>query len=860
MREWGKDPIDEELREHFEALRHERLAAGDTEEQATRFARHRLGHVVAIGEEVRGLSWFHRADAIWRHGRFALRSFHRHGGAYLLATAILSIGIALSVAVFSLVDAVVLAPLPIPEQDRVHLLWKTDPLNSPRLVGEMAYPELADLQATMPEWEHVALFPAAPYGNGRVLQTGTGDPIQIESCPATPAFFKALGVAPAMGRDFEPGDTAPVVVLSDRVWREQFGGRADVVNTQVRLNGRGHTVIGVMPPAFDFPRGVGLWVNLPASIKRSMIWLQAVGRARPGVSRQQLQASADRTFRMQVTDHPDEYVNSQRSVVTPIAEFLTGSSKTQLLLSLGASILLLLSACVSAGNLFLSRALARRQEVATRASLGATPGQILAQFATEAMLAAGMAATAGGVLAAGLIRLLVRWAPAEIPRIETAGLNLGALLFAAGVALLAALACGVGPALLVRGKHLDALMRDGGTRTAGSCTGRRLQRAFVFLQAAFTVVILVAGTMLFASYRAMLRTDIGLGHRDALTINLALRGPRVTPESFRAFYLELIERLRATPEITHAAGVLLRPLEGTIGWDTEYTMEFENGTRDPDRVRKANFEAVTTGYFAAIGTPLLEGRDFNEHDTMESEKVVIISRSLAEHFRAAGLEPLGQRMRTFGETRKIVGVTADARYRGVVRAGEDVYVPNRQVNVPTNYLVVRGRVPAGQLLRVVRQTVKHMDPEQAMAGEATLGELVEKNTARERFNVAILLLFAIGAVVLAAAGILSVVRESITVRAKEIAIRIALGAGQGRLAAQTVQGVLVCVAAGTAAGLAGAYLAGPATEELLYMVAPRDPALLLGAGVFVMLLAVVAALAPAWQAAGGEPRERLLSD
>ena len=179
----------------------------------------------------------------------------------MLATAILSVGIALSVAVFSLVDAVVLAPLPFAEQERVHMIWKTDPLNQPHLVGEMAYPELADLQATMPELEHVALFPAAPYGNGRVLQTGVGDPIQLESCPATPDFFRALGVRPVMGRGFEVRDAgagaAPVVVLSDRVWRRAVRARADVINQQVRLNGRAHTIVGVMPRSFDFPRGMG---------------------------------------------------------------------------------------------------------------------------------------------------------------------------------------------------------------------------------------------------------------------------------------------------------------------------------------------------------------------------------------------------------------------------------------------------------------------------------------------------------------------------------------------------------------------------------------------------------------------------
>ncbi len=332
------DPIEEELQAHFEALVGERLEAGDTPEEAARFARLRLGHRVAIEEEVRGLSLYHRLEAVLRHGRFALRSFHRHGGAYVLATVILSIGIALSVALFSVVDAVVFASLPYPDQDRVHLIWKTDPKNQRHLVGELAYPELADLQATIPGIEAVGLFPAAPYGNGRVLQVGKDDAVQLESCPASPDFFRALGVKPAIGRDFEAADSAAgaarVVILSDRVWNSRFGARRGVVNEPVMLNGRAHTVIGVMPAEFDFPRGMGLWVNLPAAKQRGMTWLQAVARVKPGVDRSQLQRAVDRTFQIQISDYPKEYVASQRAVVTPIDEFLTGTSKPQLLLSL----------------------------------------------------------------------------------------------------------------------------------------------------------------------------------------------------------------------------------------------------------------------------------------------------------------------------------------------------------------------------------------------------------------------------------------------------------------------------------------------------------------------------------------------
>ncbi len=468
-------------------------------------------------------------------------------------------------------------------------------------------------------------------------------------------------------------------------------------------------------------------------------------------------------------------------------------------------------------------------------------------------MAATIASVAGAMLAMGLIRVLILWAPSSIPRIENAALNPMALGVAAGMGLIAALACGLGPALLLRRRNLEAIMRDGGVRMAGSLSGGKLQRGFVFLQAALTVAILAGCGMLFESYRAMLNTDIGFGNRDALTMSLTLAGPRVNPESYRAFYIELLDRLRARPEVSHAAGVLLRPLQGSIGWDSAYELEVEKGKRDPAQVAKANFEVVSSGYFEAIGTPLLGGRDFDEHDSMEAEKVAVISKSLAKHFRDAGVEPLGQRLEVFDAMRKVVGIVADARYRGVVQAGEDVYLPHTQIDIPTKYLVVRGRVAAGQLLALVRGILKEMDPEQAIAVEATLGEMIDRNTARDRFNVLLLMLFAAGAIVLAALGIHSVVREAVTARAKEIAVRMALGAGRGGVTLQSTRAIMSFAGAGVFSGVVAALLAAPLVADLLYGVSPREPSILIGVACFVAVVIIVSSLLPAWRAAGEDP-------
>ena len=836
-----RDPIDDELHFHFEALKQERLNAGDTELEAIRYARVKLGQTTSAKEEVLQMRFPHRLEMLVRDARFALRSYVRHGGAYMWATGILAIGIGLSVAMFSLVNAVVLNPLPYPAQSELHMIWKTDLQLHDQLVGELAFPELADLRANVPE---VALVPAALYGNGRVLQNGTQAPVQLETCPTTADLFKVLRVKPVLGRDFETSDedpsAAPVVILSDRVWREQFNSNRAVIGQIVRLNGVGHSVIAVMPPTLDFPRGAGLWVPLKTELRRGATWLIAVARTKS--TTQELRQAADRTFQLQATSYPKDYTPSQRGVVTPLPEYLTGASKSQLLVALLAAFLLLLSACVSASNLFLSRTLVRSREIATRMALGASRGQLFAQFSVEATIAAIMATVIGALTAHLLIRALVSVAPADIPRINAAHLDWEALALAAVIALLAALACMIGPALVLRNS----------TRRTN-----RLRNMFVFAQAALTVSILAVGLLLLLSYRAMLNTDLGFAHRDTLTLNLALRGPGVKPDIRRRFYRDLLDNLRKEPEVTNAAAVLLRPFEGPIGWDTEYVPDFEAATRDPNKLTKANFEVVTPHYFETVGTALAAGRDFNDHDTLESEKVAIVSDSLAQRYRKAGRDPLLQKIHTFGENRRIIGITADARYRRVVQSADNVYVPYTQVGVPTNYLVLRGRVSAGELLKLVRRTLNQVDPSQAIAGEATLGEMIDRNTASTRFNVSILILFGLGALVLAAAGIHSVVRESVVVKAKEIALRNALGAGRTSLIKSTMRSALIAVATGELAGLAAGIALSRTASDLLYGVAPTDPIVLLAAALLMFIVAALAAIGPAWNAATQDPLQNL---
>jgi putative ABC transport system permease protein len=797
----------------------------------------------------------------------ALRPLLRSRNSCLSAAAILALGIAMSASMFSLVDAVLLRPLPFPRQQSIDVIWKSQPLAGPQ-VGELAFPELRDLQENIAAFESVAVLPTSLYGYGRVLQTGNAEPVEIESAPVSHDFFRVLGVAPAIGRDFRPSDervgAAPVVILSDRVWREHLGGDPNIIGRLLRLNGQGHTVIGVMAPGIEFPRGAGIWIPLgvdPRIVeRRGATFLQAIARLKPGQTRDAVTHALDALFQRLARDHPEVYPPVQQAVVTPLPEFWTGSARIHLWIMMAASLLLLVASIISAGNLLLSRTVARRAELATRMAVGASRAQIVAQLAAEALLIAIAAVSIGLIIAEWLVRFLVRRAPGDIPRLSEASLDLRAFVFAAAAAALAALAFTLIPGWLATQTHLDFALREAASRLSIARTSRRTQSLFLAAQAALTVMLLATAALLVLSYRSMLMTDIGFANRDAVSMNLALRGPGVLSgqafdaESRRAFSTRLLNRLRGAPGVTSAAAILLRPLEGAIGWDESFEFEFEAGTKDSRALPKANYEVVTPGYFRTVGTPILEGRDFDEHDTEDGEPVVIISRALAEHIRAAGRAPLGLRVRVGGSRwSKIVGVCSDARYRSVVQTGPDIFVPYLQAQPPTNYIVIRGTRPAQELAALVRRMLAALDPAQAVSGVATIGELIDRNTARHRFNMILLLWFGICAAILAASGIHSVIAGTTVLRRTEIAIKTALGARRPRLVRDVALRALVFVVAGEAIGIGSMALAAPLLANVLYSVSPRDPVVLVSAALFLFAVSLAAAARPAWIACGGNP-------
>jgi len=794
-----------------------------------------------------------------RDAKFAIRTFARHGRAYVFATLVLALGVGMSTALFSLVDAVLLRPLPFPDQNALRVVWKADPKASVDFI-ELAYPELLDLEQSVEAFESVALMPTTLYGYDRVLEVGDSDPVRIDTSRVTTAFFRTLGVEPALGRDFSPADlkggSAPVAILTDSTWRQRFNADRAIIGRQIRLSGVGHTIVGVMPAEVDFPLGTTLWTPLMEYSNRGNWYLQALARVKPGRSDAQVRAQLDTLFTRLAQDHPRFYSSTQQSVITSLPDYWTGASRPQLLVSLIASFLLLGAGCVTAANLFLSRSLARTQEIATRASLGASSARIARQLIVESAVVAAGACAIGIATAWALIELLGSMAPASVPRAADATLNPAALGFAITATVIAIVSSALLPTVLAARSNVGALLGEASGRLTGGRGRRRAQGLFTAAQSTIAVLLLAGSALLVISVNKMLNAEIGFA-RDVVTMNLTVRGQGYDGNQVDQFFTNLIDRLRQSPGVRGAAAVLQRPLAGPIGWDTRYR-SVADASKLAEELPMANFQVATPGYFDAVGLPLLEGRDFSSADEADSEQVVIISRSVADRMERSGETALGANLVVrLGGERRVVGIVSDARYRGVTKSNDDVYVPYLQTSIPVRHLILRGGHPTHELVALARQEAARLDPTQPPSDIETIEQLVARDTSAERFSMTLVLAFGLSALILSAAGIYSVVVESVTARRREIAIRSALGADRVTLARRLSASTLRFVLLGELIGLALFAASSRWLAGRLYEVSPTDPTVLVAVVVFLLAVAAIAAFCPAWFAAREQPTAAL---
>ena len=797
---------------------------------------------------------------------YGVRVLLKSRGFALVALVTLALGIGASTAAFSVVHAVLLRPLPFPEQERLFVAWKRDAASSNPFV-ELSVPDVRDWQAQGRSFESLAAMPTTVYGHGYVL-TGRGEPVLLESAKVTGSFFRILGARAALGRVFDEGDDRvggpAVAVVSDRLWRERFGADPRLVGQTVTLNQTPFNVIGVLPAAFDFPAGVDLWVPLQAVANprglesRGTVYLQAVGRLKAGVTREQAEADLNTVIARLAAQYPETEAAGHRVVLTPLADHLFGDAKPALWALFAATALLLLVGAANIANLMLARATSRRRELAVRVALGASRRRLAAQLLVESLLLALAGGACGLLLASWLIDLLAALAPSDIPRLEGVRLSGAALLASVAFTLVTTAVFGLLPALSASRFRLSETLGEAGGKLTNARAGSRLRGALVVGEVALTLVLVAGAALILRSFLNLSNVPLGFDPRGVLTMQLRLTGPRYSkPEARREFDRQLVERLEARPGVVAASGVLTRPLEGTVGWDYPFAAEgqsAEEARGNPD----ANFEVVSPHYFRTFAVPLKAGREFDERDRAGVEPVVVVSESLAGRFFGSPAAALGKRVRLDPNDaeepwRVVVGVAGDVRYRELQATRFDIYLPRAQSTVHLNHFAVRSTLGPSDALALVRGEVAALDPELAVSRVLTMEEQVAVRLARPRFTALLLNWLALMALLLAGVGVFGVTAYAVAQRTRELGLRVALGARPRDILLLVVGHGLKLAALGIVPGLAGALLLTRWLSGLLYGVSASDPLTYAGVALLTACVALLACLVPARRATKVDP-------
>jgi putative ABC transport system permease protein len=736
----------------------------------------------------------------------AARLMIRQPRFFLVTVLVLALGIGTSTALFSVMYGVLLKPLPVQQQDRLVVGWKGDPKDIAH-VGELSRPEFQDWQQQSKTFEQMAAMPTTVYGYGLTL-TGYGEPAELERTPVSAAFFSLLGVRPALGRTFEESDdrpgAEPTVVLHDSVWRNHFHADLSVIGKIVSLSGRGYTIIGVMPPGFDFPEGAQLWTPLGLNAqwdRRGATFLQVIGRLKPGVSLQQSKNDAADVMAHVTEQYPQYSEPGEFAVVTPLTDYIFGSNKPAILLLWAASLLLLGIACINISSLLLARAIVREKEIAIRLALGATRKDLFRQFIAEGLVLSSAGAVAGCAFARVLVAAVIQLAPPGIPRLSSVNLNVFSLLFASVISLAIAVAFALAPAFFVMRRDVRDSLNENGTRTAGSLRGTFFRRSLLVAEAVVTLLLLTSAGMVVHNFYNLQRVRLGFVPENTLTaqINLA----NVDANHRKVFFSDLLERLRLHPEVNAVGAVLLRPFEGNVGWDVPYKLRGQSAY-EAKKNPVSNFEVVTPGYFQAVGTPLVAGRYFALGDNDKNQNVAIISEALARKAFANVRQSVGEQISLGSadapgdkdEWCTIVGVVADAQYRKLGVTQGDIFIPFLQTNIPVRYVAMRADVNPASLVPILREEVKAIDKAVAVSKVGTMEQLIAQAKTGPRFSMLLFSMFGIFAGFLASVGVYGLVSDSVVQRRREIGIRMALGAQRKSVLFLLIQGEMSAVTLG----------------------------------------------------------------
>jgi predicted permease len=797
--------------------------------------------------------------------RYALRQVRKNVVFTAVAVITLALAIGANTAIFSLVHTVLLAPLPYPQPDRLTMIWGRNPSR-----GDKAFPISAGDFTDWKQKNDVFEDVAASFDN-EVTLTGSGEPKLVLGYDFTPNYFRILRVSPRIGRAFtddEARSRANVVVLSDKFWRTTLHADPEILNKAITLDAKQFTVIGVMPPEFDYPPRTELW--MPTYISPAISgdyehrYLRVMGRLKPGVSLQQAQTRMNALERQIATQHPQTDAGNE-TWVEPVRHQLSGDIRTPLLALFAAVGLVLMIACVNIAGLMLARAASRRTELSVRIALGATRARLLQQYLSEGLVLALIGGTLGVLLALLCTRFLVAIFPnnvanLSIPRVEAIPMNPPVLCFALGITVLTALLFAAVPSLQ-SGSASEAL-KESTRATSSGFHSTRARRSLVTAEIALSLLLLTGAGLIIESFRQVHREDLGFRPEQVLGLEVFLppnRYPEAEPQKRSAFVNAVLDSLRKISGVRSVAATNFLPLTGFWG-TTDFVIEGQP-LRSQAEKPQADNRLVTPGYFSTMGVALLRGRDFNNTDRSDTEDVAIINSTLAHRYFGND-DPLGKIVELGDASHfqrwRIIGLVSDVKAFGPEQpAHADLYRPLSQVPFPLLAFTVRTDAGPSALLNAAKQAVWDVDKDQPIFDAMPLTVLGAQSVALRRVSAILIGSFALLALVLAAVGLYGVIAYSVVQRTHEIGIRMALGARQHDVLHLVVRSGIRLVLVGEVIGLAAGLLLTRALSGMLYGVTPGDPAVLAGAIAILTFVSTAASYLPARRAAKVDPMAAL---
>jgi putative ABC transport system permease protein len=787
---------------------------------------------------------------------FALRYLGRRPGFSLVAVGVLALGIGAATAVFSIVDAALLRPLPFPDGERIVRL--TD-VQRDRGGLTVSYPEVLDWQREMTFLEAIGGFGATSF-----VLPDVEEPLRVIGARVVGDYPGVLGVPPVLGRVFtaeELVSASRVVMLGEALWRSRFGASREIVGQPLRMDDDVYTIIGVMPRAANLlaaREDIAVWLPFEPVpwATRGTHFIAVYGRIPRGVATTQAEARIEAVAQAL----REEGLTEHGIRVEGVRERMVADSRPLLIALAGAVACLLLIVCMNLANLFLSHSAARRREFAARRAVGADGLRLIRQLATEALVIATLGGILGGLFGAATTRLVAAAAQRAAMLAPADGIDLRVLLFTASVALLVALLAGLWPAVGAARADIAGTLRDSGDRVTMGRRGRRGRRILVCVEVALSVVLLAGAGLMVRSLVSLLNEDPGFRADNVLKFDVSLPTSVYPDAAQTAFFTTLVARLRALPDVHDAAGINELPLSGG---DVNGNIAIVGIEFPPDEAPVVKKRIVTTGYFETLGIPVLRGRSFDETDRAGGREVVVISESLARRYWPDA-DPIGQRVRFSwgpGEEQEIIGVVGEVRHDALDAAGDGtIYRPITQFPFQALTIVVRAGSEPGALVPAIRAEVRSLDARLPVDGVMSLREVVHASVSARSTLMVLLTGFAALALLLAGVGVYAVTSQAVGQRTHEIGVRKALGAVNVDVLRLVVGQEAVMIAAGLALGIAGAIAGTPLLASSLYGVGVRDPSTLFAATALLGVIGLLAAWVPAMRAARLDPARALRSD